>query len=76
MSIMPTRAQVECIRTEYPVGSRLELISMDDPWTNLRAGDQGTVTHIDDMGQIHMRWDRGSSLALIPGEDQFRRVTE
>ena len=58
----------------YPAGTRIELISMDDPWTHLRAGDQGTVVGVDDAGQIMMRWDRGGSLSLIPGEDSFRSI--
>lgn len=47
---------------------------MDDPYTHLRDGDQGTVIGVDDMGQIMVNWDRNSSLSLIPGEDEFRRV--
>lgn len=74
MCSMPTRAQVERIRADYPAGSRVELIQMNDPYTHLRAGDQGTVVGVDDLGQIMMRWDRNSSLSLIPGEDQFWRV--
>lgn len=76
MCSMPTRAQVERIRAAYQAGSLVELIQMSDPYTHLRAGDRGTVTGVDDLGQIMMRWDRNSSLSLIPGEDEFRRVEE
>lgn len=58
----------------YPAGTRIELISMDDPYAHLCEGDQGTVVGVDDAGQIMMKWDRGGSLSLIPGEDSFRRV--
>lgn len=34
-----------------------------------------TVTHVDDMGQLQMHWDNGQSLALIPEEDVFRKLT-
>lgn len=71
---IPTRAQVERIRATYPAGSRVELIRIDDPYTHLRKGDQGTVIGVDDAGQIMMRWDRGSSLSLIPEADEFRRI--
>lgn len=74
MSIMPTRAQVERIRAAHPAGSRVELVRMDDPWTNLKPGDQGTVVGVDDLGQIMMKWDKGGSLSLIPGEDEYRRI--
>lgn len=74
MCKIPSRAQVERIRQAYPAGCRVELVSMNDPWTHLKGGDQGTVVGVDDLGQIMMNWDRGGSLSLIPGEDEFRRV--
>lgn len=35
------------------------------------SGLTGEVTYIDDMGSVHVNWSNGSSLALIPGEDDF-----
>ena len=58
----------------YPPGTRLELISMEDPHP-IPPGSRGTVDHVDDMGTIHMRWDSGRSLGLVPGEDNFRKLT-
>ena len=60
----------------YPKGTRIELISMDDPYAPIEPGTQGTVEFVDDMGQIHMRWDNGRTLALIPGEDEFKKIKE
>lgn len=37
-------------------------------------GTIGEVTHIDDLGSIHMKWQNGSSLALIPEVDSFKVV--
>ena len=70
----PTREQVERIRKQYPKGTRLELIAMDDPYTALKTGDRGTVGFVDDAGQIGMAWDSGSQLSLIPNVDSFRKV--
>ena len=39
------------------------------------AGTVGTVKCVDDMGTIHMRWDSGRSLGIVPGEDSFRKLT-
>ncbi len=39
-------------------------------------GTVGVVTHIDDAGSIHMLWENGSSLALIPEIDSFQTVSE
>ena len=71
---MPTEREIARIRSAYPAGTRVTLVSMEDPYTTLKPGDQGTVQGVDDAGQIMMRWDNGSSLSLIPGEDSFRRV--
>ena len=71
----PSREVVERLRKDYPEGTRLSLISMNDPYSKLVQGDRGTVTHVDDGGTIHMRWDKGSSLGLVYGEDSFRKLT-
>ena len=66
--------KVAMTRLNYPPGTRLELISMDDPQA-IPPGSRGTVDHVDDMGTIHMRWDSGRSLGIVPGEDSFRNLT-
>jgi hypothetical protein len=53
---------------------RIELISTSDPYTELKPGDLGTVDFVDDMGTIHITWDNGSQLGLVPGEDQYKIV--
>ena len=60
----------------YPVGTRIELISMEDPYAPITAGTQGTVVCVDDMGTIHMQWDNGRTLGIIPGVDAFRKIEE
>ena len=65
------------LREEYPVGTRVELISMDDPdMGKLRPGCRGTVRWVDDWGTIHMSWDCGSSLGVVYGEDTCRKVVD
>ena len=66
---------LDALRARYPKGTRVELISMDDPYnTKLKPGCQGTVDHIDDIGTIHVNWDCGSGLGLVYGEDRFKVV--
>lgn len=76
MNGFPSRAEVERTKAAYPAGTRIELIRMDDRWSSLKAGDRGTVQTVDDAGTIHMRWDSGSGLGLVPGEDAFMVVSE
>jgi hypothetical protein len=38
------------LREQYPPGTRVELIRMDDPYAALKPGDQGTVSFVDDIG--------------------------
>ena len=68
-----TQKQVERLREQFPKGTRLQLISMEDPH-GVPEGTVGEVDFIDDAGQIHMKWETGSRLALIPGVDGFRRI--
>lgn len=72
----PSEAVVERTKARYPSGTRVELISMDDPYTRLVPGDRGTVDMVDDIGTVHIKWDQGSYLGLVPGEDSFKVIGE
>ena len=72
----PSESYLEQLRKKYPVGTKLQLISMRNEKYPVLPGTVGEVTHIDDAGSIHMRWGNGSSLALIPEIDSFQIVSE
>ncbi|MGG8954390.1 DUF4314 domain-containing protein [Staphylococcus cohnii] len=63
--------QIQRLKEHYVDGLRVELISINDDFCNLKKGDKGTITGVDDIGQIHVNWDNGSILALVYGEDRF-----
>ena len=64
---------VEKIREMYPEGTQIVLNEMrGEP--QMPYGLKGTVRHVDDMGQIHMRWENGSSLAINIYEDSFEKI--
>ena len=69
----PSRETVERIRRQYPVGTRVELIRMDDVQAP-PAGTLGTVLGVDDTGSLLMQWDTGSGLNAVYGEDIVRKV--
>lgn len=65
--------QLEALRKQYLNGTRVELLQMDD----IQApplGTMGTVYGIDDTGSLLVRWDNGSGLSVIFGEDVVRKV--
>ena len=69
----PSRETVELIRRQYPAGTRVELIRMDDVQAP-PAGTLGTVLGVDDTGSLLMQWDTGSGLNAVYGEDIVRKV--
>ena len=67
----PSQEIITKLRNQYPQGTRVKLISMDDPYTNLKPGDRGFVTGVDDIGTVHIQWDNGSTLGAAYGADQI-----
>ena len=54
-------------------GLRIHLISMDDEDPNpIDSGLEGTIDRVDDMGTIHVNWDDGRRLGVIPGVDDYQ----
>ena len=68
---IPRKEIVEQLRSEYPEGTRVELVRMDDPQAP-PVGTKGTVQGVDDVGSILVVWDNGSSLNVAYGPDQVR----
>ena len=69
------RKEIERLRKKYPEGTRVRLFSMNGE-PQMQEGLAGIVRFIDDIGSVHVDWDNGSTLALIPDEDDFEIVRE
>jgi len=69
--MMIDRAQVERLRKQYPVGSRIELHEMVDDPLPIEPGAKGELRYIDDGGVFHVKWDNGRGLGLVMGQDRF-----
>lgn len=69
----PSREIVDKVRKEFPAGTRVELVQMDD----IQAppiGTKGTVRGVDDTASIMVSWDNGSGLNVVYGEDSCRKL--
>ena len=67
--IFPSKEIVEQVRRQYPVGTRVELVKMDD----IQAppiGTKGIVEGVDDTASLIVAWDNGSHLNVIYGEER------
>lgn len=71
--LVPSNEIIVGLRERFPKGCRVELIRMDDPQAP-PVGTKGTVTHVDDIGTIHVAWDNGSSLGVVYSEDECRKI--
>ncbi len=67
------REIVERLRKQYPAGTRVELVRMNDEQAP-PIGTHGTVTGVDDLGSIMVSWDNGGSLSVVYGEDLCKKI--
>lgn len=74
MNKFPSKEIVEMLRKQYPAGTRVELVRMNDQYSKLIPGDRGTVDFVDDAGTIFCTWDRGSGLGVVYGEDLVKKL--
>ena len=67
-----TDAEIKAIKEKYIPGTKIKLLEpMKDENFSVEVGTIGEVDYVDDIGTIHMDWDSGSSLGLIPEVDSF-----
>lgn len=66
---------VDSVRREYPAGTRIKLLEMDDVQAP-PIGTHGTVKGVDDTGSLLVRWDNGSGLNVIYGVDRVKKIRE
>ncbi len=74
MNRFPSNQTVQSLRTQYPKGTRVELVQMNDPYSKLKPKDKGTVDFVDDAGTIFCTWDSGSNLGVVYGEDRVKKL--
>lgn len=69
----PSKETVDKLRQEYPAGTRVALVRMDDVQAPPK-GTKGTVTGVDDTGSLLVDWDNGCGLNVIFGVDKVVKL--
>ena len=68
--MQPSAETIIGLRNRFPKGTRVRVISMDDPQAP-PAGTEGEVIMTDDIGTVHVAWDTGSTLGAVYGVDEI-----
>ncbi len=70
---MLNRNLIERLKTKYPKDTAIELEHMEGE-DQMLSGLKGKVLAVDDIGQIHVEWENGSTLALDVEADRFHTI--
>lgn len=69
----PSKEIVDRVRREYAIGTRVELVRMEDVQAP-SIGTKGTVAGVDDTASILVSWDNGSHLNVVYGKDAVQKI--
>ena len=58
------------VRCEY-MYDWIDSLGVPDKSAKALKGVEGTIVYVDDIGQIGVNWDNGSSLSLNPKTDKY-----
>lgn len=65
--------EIKRLRNIYKPGIKVRLLYMESE-PQMPKGLEGIIDYVDDAPQIHVNWENGSSLALIPEVDKFQII--
>lgn len=71
--IKVNKSILEYLRRQYPVGTTIELVEMDDAQAP-PTGTRGTVKGIHDTGSLLVKWDNGCGLNVLYNVDKVRII--
>ena len=70
---MTNSEKAKWLRKIYKPGVKVRLIYMKGE-PQMPKGLEGEVDSVDDVGQIHINWSNGSTLALNTAVDEFEII--
>ena len=66
-----TQIEINSLKEKYTKGTKIELIKMYDI-QEVPPKTKGIVDFVDDIGQLHIKWENESTLPLNVGIDEFK----
>ena len=69
-----SKKELTNLKKLYPAGTKVKLVKMNDEYHSVPSGTIGIVSHVDDIGTVHISWATGSSLGAVYGEDVIEKV--
>jgi len=66
-----TQEEIRDIKAKFTKDLKVKLIKMYDLYSAPPTGTIGVVDYVDDMGQVHINWENGSTLPLAVEIDDF-----
>lgn len=57
-------------------GKRVRLIKMADDPNPIKEGSEGEVQFVDSIGTLHIKWDNGRTLGIVPSEDKLEFIED
>ena len=73
MMFVISEKEIAKLKENYPVGTKIRLLSMDDIQAP-PVGTEGVVFGVDGTGSLLVHWENGSSLNVLFGVDQVEKV--
>ena len=64
---------IDAIKRKYEMGTVIVLEQLGEDPRPVGPGSKGEVLYVDDIGTVHVRFENGRRMGLVPGEDLFHR---
>lgn len=59
------KSRISKIKEEYPSGTKVRCINMENETNPIPRGMIGKVTEVDDIGSVHILWENGLEVAML-----------
>ena len=56
------------------VGKQIRMVEMVDDPQPIESGTIGVIYHVDSLGTIHVHWENGRTLGVVPNVDKYEVV--